>query len=189
MPKAKQILNPKLKSSRHRRVRAFRLRVIARRRSRRGNLMHGHRAGQQITTSPFGLLVMTSALGHRPCWDSHRVLHLGVIARRRSRRGNLMHGPEQASRSPRHFVPRDDIGIGASVGHGFSPGYTCHCEEAQPTWQSNARSQNRPADHHVALRAPRDDIIIGASTVLGFSQGFTCHCEEAQPTWQSNAWS
>ena len=115
MPKAKQILNPKLKSSRHRRVRAFRLRVIARRRSRRGNLMHGHRAGQQITTSPFGLLVMTSALGHRPCWDSHRVLHLGVIARRRSRRGNLMHGHQQARRSPRR--PSVLLVMTSALGH------------------------------------------------------------------------
>ena len=43
----------------------------------------------------------------------------------------------------------------------------CHCEEAQPTWQSREGTalRNEPS----SKRQPPP----------------TCHCEEAQPTWQS----
>ena len=44
---------------------------------------------------------------------------------------------------------------------------TCHCEEAQPTWQSREGTAVRNGPSSKRQPPP------------------TCHCEEAQPTWQS----
>jgi hypothetical protein len=94
--------------------------------------------------------------------------------------------------SPRPCGPRDDVGWRFKIQEARG----CHCEEAQPTWQSpriviarrRSRRGNPPPHRHCeeaepTWQSPR--IVIARRRSRRGNPPPHRHCEEAEPTWQS----